>query len=202
MIESMFPSLLAMDDPAAVWATLRELLERSVVSARLPFHQFSVANVAEDGTPTMRVVVLRAFDPAARTVRFHTDVRSAKVAQLRANPSVGLLFYDPPGKLQLRVPAWVTVHVGDAVARAGWEASRPDSRACYAIEPAPGTDLANAPWPTLPLHLEADAAAFANFAAVVCHFDTLEVLYLHAGGHRRARLDWTAVGLTLRRLVP
>jgi len=186
-------------------ATLEDVLEdclrrlaRGVADRRSPFHTPSMASVGLDGAPALRTVVLRGVDVAARTLRVHTDRRSAKYAELARDPRAALHGYDPGAQIQLRLAGTVTLHAEDAVAEAAWTGSREASRLCYAIDPAPGTPVEAPP----PAPRALDAAARGNFAALVLRFDTLEWLWLSAEGHRRARFDWAGSDLTARWLVP
>ena len=62
------------------------LLARGVADRRSPFHTPTLASLNADGAPSLRTVVLRGFDPARRELRVHTDARSAKLAELAAEP--------------------------------------------------------------------------------------------------------------------
>lgn len=178
-----------MSDAPDLDGTLAEafrLIARSVADRRHPFHTPTLATLAVDGAPAARTVVLRGFDAAARQLRIHTDRRAAKVAELAAEPRASLHMYDPGAAVQLRLSCVATLHATDAVAEAGWAASRDFSRMCYAIEPAPGTPCA-APPPA-----PADAAAGRpNFCVVLLRIHRLEWLHLAAAGHRRARFTWS-----------
>ena len=60
---------------AHAWA----MIGRGVADRRSAFHTPVVATVDETGAPSQRVMVLRAADSAARTLRLHTDQRFGKV---------------------------------------------------------------------------------------------------------------------------
>lgn len=160
---------------------------------RAAFHVAQVATVALDGRPSMRTVVLRDADPAARRLRFHTDTRSDKIAEMRANPAVGLLFYDADRKIQLRIDGCAKVHRGDAMAETAWAASRTFSRACYLASVAPGTCVARPP-DAAHYDENEDDAAFENFCAVTIDVKRFEWLHLAANGHQRARFSWNPDG--------
>lgn len=166
------------------------------------FRTFTVASVDPDGAPSARIVVLRAVDAERWQLRFHTDLRSEKVHQLRKNDRVSLVFYDKKRKLQLRIGGRATVEgVGSegqgVLAAEAFAASQSMSRECYRVEPGPGTVLDA---PDGYRHAEvsdlgdgvisADPGA-AHFAAVLVGFETLEVLYLAVEGHRRSRFRRT-----------
>ncbi|MCU0889647.1 MAG: hypothetical protein MUC64_16860 [Rubritepida sp.] len=163
------------DDLAEVQAEAFRLLARGVADRRSAFHTPTLATIGRDGAPRARTLVLRGFDAPTRTLRLHTDARSH--------------VYDAGQQVQLRLDCVAQVHREDALAEAAWDASRPFSRMCYAIEPAPGTPL-DAP-PEAPRDSEAGRP---HFAVLALRFDRLEWLWLAAEGHRRARLAWTPDG--------
>ncbi|MBE7158183.1 MAG: pyridoxamine 5'-phosphate oxidase family protein, partial [Rhodospirillales bacterium] len=162
-----------------------------------PFHTPALATVAEDGTPAVRTVVLRGFDAEHRYLRIHTDVRSAKVAEMTAHPAVMLHAYDPGQQVQVRLTGRARIHTGDGIARQFWLASQPKSRLCYAVSPGPGQPVEEPP----PAPLQEDGAE-ANFAVFIIQFDALEWLLLASAGHRRARFTWREGELASTWLVP
>lgn len=163
------------------------LLARAVADRHSPLHTPTLATVAADGGPSLRTVVLRAFDPATRRLRLHTDRRSAKTAEIAAEPRVMLHGYDPGAQVQLRLAGRARLHLDDAEADAAWAASRVMSRLCYAAPDPPGAVLpAPAPAP------EDAEGGRGNFAAVTVVFESLDWLMLAHAGHRRARFAWDA----------
>ena len=119
-------------------------------------------------------------------LRFHTDRRAGKVAELRHVPAVNMLFYDARSKVQVRIAGSTQVHRGDAVAEAAWAQTRPFSRLCYRQATAPGDTIDG---PAIGLGDAADDG-FAQFAVVRVTITTLDWLYLSIRGHRRARFVW------------
>lgn len=169
----------------AAWAPFAA----AVAVRRGPFHTPSVATISAGSLPRLRTVVLRGCDTAAWRLRFHTDRRSAKFAELMANPAIALHVYSQPAKLQVRLEGVARLHCDDDVADFAWAGSKPSSRECYTQAAAPGV-LLDAPGPDRilpagprePLHTGRD-----NFCAVQVEIASLEWLYLRAAGHRRAR---------------
>lgn len=190
-------------DAAGTWARLAAWLNAGVGSPKHPFHWPAVSTVAADGTPESRVVVLRRFDPAARTVTFHTDVRSPKVEHLRHTPRCAFLFFDPDAHLQLRLRATAAVHHADAVARREFGDLLPHTRATYAGLGPPGEPLPpDAPFDYPPRPPVDEESAFGHFAAVVCAVVDADAVELHENGHRRAKLWWEAGEVRARRVRP
>lgn len=175
-----------------------QLLSRGAADRRSPMHTPAIATVGLDGTPRVRVVVLRHTDSTARTLRFHTDKRTNKIAEIANNPEVQVLCYDPSSKIQLRVSGRARVHHADDVAHLAFTGSQPQSQLCYRQSAPPGSSGSQ------PATLT-DAATHdgeENFTAVVIQIDEIEWLFLAAAGHRRARYTWNDGNLTSVWLAP
>lgn len=167
-------------DLALLHAEVWRHLTRGVHDRHAPARHPTLATVSLDGRPQARTVVLRAADKAAGTLDIHTDLRSAKVVDLRANPFAALHVWDTSAHLQLRIDARVTVLTGPDVA-ATWKGVPETSRGAYGSTPAPGQAIAKA----LGYPKAADPACFA-----VLRLEILTVDALHLGpNHRRARFD-------------
>jgi pyridoxamine 5'-phosphate oxidase len=174
-------------------ATLKEawlLLVRGAADRRAAFHTPQVASIGLDGTPKVRTVVLRHTDSAARTLRFHTDLRTAKVAEVAQNPHVQVLAYDPGYKIQLRISGTAKIHRDDGYAQSAWQRSQPQSQLCYRQDAAPGQAGGD---PAVLLSPGAHDGQ-QNFAAVEISVCEIEWLYLAGKGHRRARFTWDGNG--------
>jgi hypothetical protein len=192
------------DDLEAALADALRRLAEAVTNRRSAFHTPTLGTVGRgDARPRLRTVVLRGFDSAAPSLRFHTDRRSEKFEELRSDPQVGMHFYDAAAKLQLRFDGWARLHTEDAVADAAWAASRVASRQCYGIEPGPGQAIRSGGDYTMPaINDEAVAVGRKHFCAVTVAVANLEWLHLAASGHRRASFDWTIDGWSKRWLAP
>lgn len=155
-------------------------LTRGVHDRHAPARHPTLATVSPDGRPQARTVVLRAADKTAGTLDIHTDLRSAKVMDLRATPFAALHVWDTSAHLQLRIEARVTILTGHDVA-ATWQGVPEESRGAYGSTPAPGQPIAQA----LGYTKAADPACFAVLRLRVSTVDAL-----HLGpNHRRARFD-------------
>ena len=170
------------------------LLARGVADRRSAFHAPVVATLGLDGRPRARVVIMRGCDVAAGSLRFNTDRRTEKFAEIARDPRVSLTGYDAGSKIQIRVEGIASLHADDGVADMAWAASRPFSRICYGTMPAPGTLLGEGGDFALPAEDAEITAGRAHFSTVVIRVETLEWLYLAHAGHRRARFDVAAGG--------
>jgi pyridoxamine 5'-phosphate oxidase len=179
----------------------KALLSRAVKDRKSGFHTLQVATIGLDGSPQIRTVVLRGYDPVQSIIRFHTDARSSKPKEIEANPNVSLHFYDPKQKLQLRIQGIAKLHRDDDLKEIAWEKTRNFSRACYRIEPGPG-EIISTPIDAPPANVDNPDEGKNAFMPVTVHFHTLEWLYLAAAGHRRAVFKTTKSGWDMHWLVP
>ncbi len=139
-----------------------------------------------------RTMVLREFDAAAWTLRFHTDTRAPKAAAIQADPRVAVLFYDKGAKIQIRVRGTAAILRDAPITQSAWDSGSNFARRCY-MGDGPGTP---SPEPTsgLPAEFEgvepSDAQlipARANFAVLLVTMQEIDWLYLAHTGHVRAR---------------
>ncbi len=191
------------------------LLSRAVRDRRSPWRTPTLCTVGLDGWPQGRTVVLRAFDVERRCLRFHTDRRSGKVAQLGAEPRAQLHFYDSKRRVQLRL--WVNIEVltqGPEVERS-WAAMGPMARRCYMAVAPPGTrsqtptDGRPEDWmAAAQASLEDESAPLPpgsgqeSLTVLLATFERAEWLSLAFAGHRRACFDWTSGQMRSWWLVP
>ena len=174
------------DDLAAMFDAVWRCFAEAVVEPDAPLRWPVVATMTPSG-PSARLMVLRGVDAAARTLRFYTDRRAAKVAELAADPRVAVTGYDPAARLQLRLRGCGRILGGSAVADC-WRGIGDSGRRAYATIAAPGTRL-DGPGSGLPAEI-VPAEAEANFAILEVTADRLEWLLLAPSGHRRARYEF------------
>ena len=181
----------------AVLSLAWTLLERGARDRRSGFHTPALATVGTDGTPAVRIVVLRAADRTSRHLRVHSDRRAPKVSEIRANDRVSLAFYDAVEKMQVRITGCASLHVdADPVAQSAWAATGRFGRRCYLATEGPGVP-AGEPVSGLPDEFagrepswEATETGLPNFVAIRIRVTALDWLHLAHTGHRRARFDW------------
>ena len=175
------------------------LLEIATKPGRHPFTTPVLGSQSDIG-PALRTLILRHVSPTERLVMAHTDIRSAKVAQIRQNPQVSWLFYNSQTQIQIRLSGSAHIHHQDVVADEQWSLTPVSSRRNYLTVQEPGTVLAefqsNLPpfvqerEPTL-AESEAGRPYFAVIVGLVESIDWLELAYT---GHQRARFMWQAEG--------
>ncbi len=173
-------------------------LSRGVADRRSAFRSPALATTGPDGRPQVRTVVLRGFDPAARLLTIHSDLRAAKIEALRADPAAALHVWDESAQIQVRIDGTATVSANDDLARTEWARLHGGSRMAYRSQPVPATPVED---PAGIPRVE-EAAAFAQFAVLQVRMDRLEWLHLAREGQRRAAFAWRDGVLEQRWLVP
>jgi 3-hydroxyisobutyrate dehydrogenase len=168
------------------------MIYHGALSGKNPMHYLFVASQGADGI-SLRTVVLRSADPAARVIRFHTDRRSAKHAEILADPRLSLLLYDQLGKIQLRMTGIATIHAEDEIAYEAWDKTILSSRRIYLSTASPSS-ISTEPSSGLPPHLEErlpdeaeSEAGRIHFCVVGVQIRSVDWLNLSAFGHRRAK---------------
>jgi pyridoxamine 5'-phosphate oxidase len=165
---------------ASIHAQVWNGLVRGVHDRRAPARHPALGTVTCDGLPSVRTVVLRSVDRPTACLDIHTDVHSAKMAELRARPYAALHVWDQSAHLQVRLDADVAILSG-AEAAGTWARVPEASRTGYGSVPEPGQPIESA----LAYTKNSDPEAFA-----VLRLHVLTIDALHLGReHRRARFD-------------
>ena len=179
------------DNLPEILAQAWSLMVRGGADRKSPLHTPVIASVDGHGLPQARVMVLRKADPAAATLRLHTDARSPKVAQLNGKP-VAVLGYHAGEQVQLRLTGTARVLTDDDVVDGIWNQSTAFARRCYLALHPPGTPLPG-PSSGLPAWVEGQqptleqiAPARPNFATLWVDVTAIDWLHLANSGHRRA----------------
>lgn len=194
---------------------MTELLEPILDEIHNHLHHGSTRRRSAMHTPVigtadgdLRVMVLREFEPATRTLRFHTDVRSPKVTAIMHDPAVTVLFYDPDAKVQIRARGFGRVETSGAVVDSAWGQATPFAKRCYLAETAP-SGSSEVPVSGLPDWVEGVTPTEAqvapgreNFAVLLVQVQAFDWLYLANTGHRRAMFEFSDDGTRSRWLVP
>ncbi|MEX0346929.1 MAG: pyridoxamine 5'-phosphate oxidase family protein [Rhizobiaceae bacterium] len=163
------------------WKTI----EDGVADRHMPAHTPTLATTGNDGLPKLRTIVVRHVSKSELVIRFHTDIRSSKAAELRRQSGCCIHVYDKAAGLQLRFDGYAELHHESTVAKSAWDGSSPMSRKCYGQLQAPGAKLAD---PNL-ARLDGSSEGFQNFCAVLVNVTAVDLYALSHTGHRRAH--WT-----------
>lgn len=140
-----------------------------------------LATTGADGLPDARTVVLREADANIANLRFYTDGRSAKTAQLSDRPDGLLVFWSKRLNWQLRMRVAITIHAAGPVVDAVWaRVSQSAAAGDYLSPSAPGSALSAA--------TPATAQQKHYLVVLSAEVHDIDWLELARGGHRRARL--------------
>tara|TARA_B100000674_G_scaffold133607_1_gene103234 strand:- start:1959 stop:2588 length:630 start_codon:yes stop_codon:yes gene_type:complete len=171
----------------AVW----DLLLIGKNKSKSEFHQGYISTYSNN-YPSIRTVVLRHVNKSKNTISFHTDIRSKKIEELKDNGKISMLFYDHGKKIQLKISGNAIINNNNEQSRQAWDQSRSFSKKCYIVEKPPGTKSDNAVSGYADEHEHELPSndilekGFNNFTLVDIHIASIEWLYLHRDGHRRA----------------
>lgn len=162
-----------------------KLLYGSLITSNA--YHTGVVGTQLNGTVNLRTVVLRAVKPDEKQVIFYTDIRSAKMNDLKINPELSWLFYDGEDKTQVRAAGNAIIHHQDELAAEHWGKVGENGRKSYMAIPGPSTGIDH-PADGLE-HLKEDNTAddgYNNFAVIITRVNYIEWLSLKDSGHRRA----------------
>lgn len=175
------PPATAADIRHRIWTEL----ERATVDRHHEWRTPVLATTGLDGLPQARTVVLRAADAAASQLRFFTDRRSPKVAELQTTPAAAFVFWSQRLNWQLRVRVTTQVHVDGPLVDAAWARVGQSAAAGDYLAPrAPGSALHALTDPEPGTH---------HLAVVTARIEHIDWLELAREGHRRARLSHDAL---------
>jgi hypothetical protein len=146
-----------------------------------------LGTIDKDNRPQNRNVVLRKVDMTNSLIRFHTDIRSNKIIDIKNNSSISLLGYDKVNKLQVRLTANAIVEESKEVLSDVWSKMYPMSRECYRVKDAPGKVVASRDEVLFEDEGKDKLNGFENFVIINCHISSIETLFLHSSGHVRAK---------------
>lgn len=170
-------------------------LVNGAIKSRDPFHTPCVATI-DSGEVNMRTVVLRKALPTLRELRFHTDTRSKKWKELAINNSISALFYDASSRIQLRVKGKAVLHFNNDITAEAWTKTALSSRRCYLTNESPSS-FSSIPTSGLTekieqenFTLEESEVGKDHFGIVAIQVESIEWLWLHHAGHRRAFFDY------------
>ena len=172
------------------------LLEEAIGDPNSPVRTLVLISVCTSGLAQGRTVVLRSFNRQQRQLQIYTDVRSAKVTQLRAQPACTLVAYQPNPMMQLRLSANAIVNYNNKITHEAWAIMPGPNRCNYLTDPDPGSISVQATDGRPAINAESvptndeNKIAYSHFSVIVCTINKLEWLYLPQRGHRRAQFIW------------
>lgn len=180
-LREMHMNELSLESLAGIQAACWAELERASAERGHPWRTMTLATT--DGSEAhARTVILREAEAPAQTLRFFTDARSAKVAQIGSHPHGTLVLWSAALGWQLRLRVALEVETQGLAVSSRWANLKLMPAAQDYLSPLPpGTPLAQPPNP--------ERASRAHFALVHARVRALDWLELRPAGHRRACFD-------------
>ena len=195
------------DDLDQINFKIWQMITDGVVNRHSSFRIPVMINSSENNN-NGRIVVLRNANSDQHTIRFHSDIRSPKVNNLKKNSKVFFIFYDKEEKIQLRVSGDAIINYKNNITKTSWEKTAHMSRKCYLAAYAPGT-VSEKPTSgvsdkveNLKYTLEESESGYENFCVIETKIDSIEWLYLAAKGHRRAKFEYSKNSIKKNWLTP
>jgi pyridoxamine 5'-phosphate oxidase len=183
-----------LHNPKSFEDTIWRLLARGAADSKHAFKLFSIATVNADGMPDARTVVLRACDISAKELSFHTDIRSGKIAHIKRQPEVCLLFWHLKQSLQLRIFGKAQVHHLDEKTKEKIASLPPQQIALYGFASKPGSIMEQ-----VSQHAFDETLVVQNFAWVRIGVHTIDALHLGRNGvHTRVQFSYKGDGFANR----
>lgn len=171
------------------------LLFEAVSNRKSGMHQ-AVVSTAVGDVSHMRTVVLRRVDIQDKKLYFHTDIRSAKVSDLKLSGNMSWLAYDQSLRTQIRLSGPTIVHHNDDICKIHWQKTGHHSRRCYLSNTPPGSELdEQSTGLTESLRdfnysLEESEVGFEYFAVVETSVTWMDWYFTHNTGNRKASFEY------------
>ncbi len=172
---------------ATLLAKIWDQLGAAAIS-RSPFNFFQLATVGLDGAPQLRTIVLRRCDATKGTLSFVTDMRSPKIREIRNDPRIALVGFDPAASVQLRLSGVAAITDDEAERLEMWQSLRERTLILFDAPHAPGTVL-DGKGQTLQAGEPSNDEPYQRFALVTVTLSRLEWLDLSSANHVRCAFD-------------
>jgi len=153
------------------------LIVRGTLDKKSPARHPTLGTIGISGMPELRTVVLRAANQNESNLEVHTDVASKKIEELKWNSNVGIHFWFPSKKLQVRIKATSEIKIGNLVKKE-WEKIPNTSRISYGTMPTPGTKIESS-------FAYEKPANFERFCIIKININEMDLTHLGAR-HTRA----------------
>lgn len=159
-------------------------LAKSLSKSSHPFRYPTLATFGKD-YPQQRTLVLRKSIARQKLLHFYTDRKSDKIAELQEHRQVGLHFYHPRKKLQLRLNGLIAF-ADEAKRKAAFEEIPQSRHFEYSAKPEPGTPISR---PDFDYQFETEEAS-DRFQLLIFDCQQAELLQLNGQHHYRLELKY------------
>ena len=170
------------NNTSEIYENIWESLDKGVKDRFSDYHTFSLAtsskNIAE-----IRTVVLRGYDRQNQSIIFHTNNLTNKINEIKNNPSVGALFYDRKGKIQIRCNGDAVINNMDQYCKERWNKMSAQSQECYYQNISPCQNIES---PEI-VKNKLENKLSKNFTVITINISKIDWLYLSSKGHTRVK---------------
>ncbi|WP_276391191.1 pyridoxamine 5'-phosphate oxidase family protein [Eudoraea chungangensis] len=115
-------------------------LDKGVTEKGHPFRTFVLGTTGLEKIARQRTVVLRGLTKDLE-ICFYTDYRSKKVVHIKENNKVGLLFYHPEKRLQIKLEGLARIVSNTSEVLERWNTMSKTAKKDYTTTKAPGSEL-------------------------------------------------------------
>ncbi|MEX0882941.1 MAG: pyridoxamine 5'-phosphate oxidase family protein [Cyclobacteriaceae bacterium] len=152
-----------------------------------PGHPFRLVTLSTVGNnqPDLRWVVLRGLERENRFY-FYTDGRTKKVADLKKNPHMALLFYHPEKQVQVKVSGKALVHQQNETSERHWSNVKGEGKKAYNSMLNPGSPIVD---PEEAFHWQVPMDD-RHFCVIEVAANKIESLQLNGFNHIRMASEW------------
>ncbi len=176
-------------------------LTQGVIDRRSFFHTPTLGTVNRDNKVKIRTLVLREVSKKNLYLRFHTDIRSKKINEIKSNSSSTVHIYDPIQKIQIQMIGISSLCSDEDSIEKIWKNMNISSKACYRLIAQPGETIKNISEANYPLSCD-PLAGKSNFSIIFFKIVNIEWLYLSSRGHRRSLYDYSGALVKAKWLAP
>ena len=178
------------NEPMQILEDCWQKIEEGIRSRKSNYHTMSLHYSSGD-TPRSIMMIPRRIDLDQYNLYCHTDNRSEKVAHLKENPRVCLLFWCREKKTQIQLQAKCQILNRTKDNERAWKKMQSMSKICYASDIVPGTEtteictgFSKKQWENRN-DISQSAFAYNNFSMLKLKVLRVERLFLNVGGHNR-----------------
>lgn len=163
-----------------------------------PFH-FPVFGTINSHHVELRTVVLRDVVPNDGCLIFYTDYRSPKIQQIKINPHVSWLFYNPDARIQIRIKALASIHHLNETSSKYWSLLKEHHKRDYSTFLPPSNPIEET---VEYLDKGNEEKLFENFAVISTEVVEIDWLMIKSNENKRARFIKDKSGFISEWLVP
>ena len=185
MNDDPFP-ISAGSELSKIYNRIWECLHEGVNPGRSPFSIAQVATIGLQGEPKLRNLVIRSASQDRAEIRLYTDLRSAKVAEIGADPRISVVSTDFDNNLQIRFEGTASIISEGPQKRAAWKDCHEHSLILYRNPLPPGTAIHHPNEGHPKTEVSDTSDGFDNFCLVVISIKNIDWLDLSDQGHERA----------------